>query len=284
MTSSRNEISDADLRRHFLRAVSMLERPECDRAFVNRVLMACVSRDPGNLIIVEKFLDNLSKMHAGQRRSKPGFRLRRAIKKAASANDWVALFHFAPEALAHDPWNVPTLLALADACEAVDYREVGLRYLYWALDAQSDNAEVNRRCGRWLAQLGRFDEALACWRQVERNTDDDVEAAQMIAQLTTGNEQAPEADAGEKEKLKISVKTVKEVNDQLRTTKGELKAEIKEISKEIWYQGEKGNYDRDSIQEDWQMKYSSQWRNARVSEILFIIYKNREEILRILKA
>ncbi len=217
MTSSRNEISDAELRKHFLRAVSMLERPECDRAFVNRVLMACVARDPGNLIIVEKFLDNLSKMYAGQRRSKPGFRLRRAIKKAASANDWVTLFHFAPKALAHDPWNVPTLLALADACEAVDYREVGLRYLHWALDAQSDNVEVNRRCGRWLAQLGRFDEALVCWRQVERNADDDVEAAQMIAQLTTGNEQGPEANLGEKEELKKAIEAQpEEVSNYLK--------------------------------------------------------------------
>jgi tetratricopeptide (TPR) repeat protein len=87
------------------------------------------------------------------------------------------------EILRTNPWDVPTLRALAKACAANHYNEVELRYLKNALDAKPKDAEVNRHCAESLARMGQFDQAIACWHRLEELTGN-AEAAEMISRLT----------------------------------------------------------------------------------------------------
>ena len=59
--------------------------------------------------------------------------------------------------------------------------------------------------------------------------------------------------------------------------------QIKEINREIWYQGEKGNQDKSQISEEWNQQYSLKWREGRKIELLFLINKNRDSIFDLLK-
>ena len=85
--------------------------------------------------------------------------------------------------LKKNPWDVPTLCAMADACAAYGYHEVELRYLKNALDANPKDPAVNRHCALSLARLGQFDQAIACWERVDEARRGDAEAQQMISEL-----------------------------------------------------------------------------------------------------
>ena len=46
---------------------------------------------------------------------------------------------------------------------------------------------------------------------------------------------------------------------------------IREINREIWYQGEKGERDSQKILELWEQKYAFQWREARMFETFVVL-------------
>jgi hypothetical protein len=60
--------------------------------------------------------------------------------------------------------------------------------------------------------------------------------------------------------------------------------QIREINNEIWYQGEKGYYDRSKIKEEWAFKYAHQWRDWRVKEILYVIERRASDVAAALAA
>jgi len=62
----------------------------------------------------------------------------------------------------------------------------------------------------------------------------------------------------------------------------EMADQIREINNEIWYRGEKGDFDRSKIKEEWAMKYAGAWRSWRVKEILFVCDKISDRLLGIL--
>ncbi len=62
----------------------------------------------------------------------------------------------------------------------------------------------------------------------------------------------------------------------------EMADQIREINNEIWYRGERGDFDRSKIQEEWAMKYAAVWRNFRTKEILYVLEQKWDEIERIL--
>ena len=66
---------------------------------------------------------------------------------------------------------------MAEACEALEYREAELRYLKMALEANPKDPEVNRHCAKSLQRTGLFDQAIVCWHRVEEALKDDVERA-----------------------------------------------------------------------------------------------------------
>jgi hypothetical protein len=59
----------------------------------------------------------------------------------------------------------------------------------------------------------------------------------------------------------------------------EMADQIKEINNEIWYRGEKGDFDRAKIKEEWAMKYAGAWRTWRVREIVYVCDRLAEQIL-----
>jgi hypothetical protein len=54
--------------------------------------------------------------------------------------------------------------------------------------------------------------------------------------------------------------------------------QIHEINNEIWYQGEKGDFNRQKIKEIWTVKHASTWRRWRVKQILYIIDRRSDEV------
>lgn len=62
----------------------------------------------------------------------------------------------------------------------------------------------------------------------------------------------------------------------------EMADQIKEINNEIWFRGERGDFDRAKIQEEWAVRFAGQWRSWRVKEILYVVDRMGPQILKLL--
>ena len=107
--------------------------------------------------------------------------------------------------------SISTLVAIAEACDTLNLDEAGLVYLKQALDVNPKDGEVNRICGRTLARLGQFDQAIACWHRVEQAKPGDPEAARAIGELAI--EKTISHGGYEGAESTTEVKTVKDVNN-----------------------------------------------------------------------
>ena len=185
--------SDAERRitvREGLRDESLFERamhalPK-DRDYAHELLAECVLHEPGNLRFVEAMLDNLTAWFRATRKKprSPGFRSNAALRKAIRSGNSGEVFRLGTARLLRHPWHVPTLHAIAKACERNHLNEVELRYLKQALDADPHDREVNRHCAASLARMGQYDQAIACWHRVEQDKPGDREAKEMILKLS----------------------------------------------------------------------------------------------------
>jgi len=54
--------------------------------------------------------------------------------------------------------------------------------------------------------------------------------------------------------------------------------QIREISNEIWYHGERGDFNRAKIQEEWTVKHAQTWRKWRVKQILYVIDRRAGDV------
>ena len=50
----------------------------------------------------------------------------------------------------------------------------------------------------------------------------------------------------------------------------ELSDQVKEMHNEIWYRGQKGDYDRSRIQAEWTALYAEEWRQWRITQYKFV--------------
>jgi tetratricopeptide (TPR) repeat protein len=175
------------LQQCFDHASKLATQEKFDRDYVAALLASCVQGDPGNLVYVDAFLDNLQKKYDN---NKKGAKLRgfgnkgAAVKKAASKADWKEVFKLGPEALKTNPWDVVVLRSLAEACEAYAFNEVELRWLKNALDANPKDVDVNRHCAESLARMGQYEQPIVCWHRIEETKKGSAEAAEMISRLT----------------------------------------------------------------------------------------------------
>jgi tetratricopeptide (TPR) repeat protein len=162
-----------------------MQQENCDHDYTHSILVECVLNDPGNLTYVETMLLNLQKKYRNNKRGAwlKSFGGRGALKKAATQQDWPAVFRLAPALLRKNPWDVAVLRSLADACAASGFADVELRYLKNALDANPKDAAVNRHCALSLARTGQYDQAIACWNRVDEIKRGDDEAQKMISEL-----------------------------------------------------------------------------------------------------
>jgi len=160
-----------------------------DHDYANQLLTQCVVEDPASDLYLKAFLDNLQRKYKNNKKgsSFAGVKIRghrSALAKAAEKGDWPAAFQAGCEALAVNPWDAPTLIALARACGELRIDECRLMYLRFALDIDPKDPTVNREAALALAQMGQFDQAIACWHRVEQAKPHDEEAQQAISRLS----------------------------------------------------------------------------------------------------
>jgi hypothetical protein len=54
--------------------------------------------------------------------------------------------------------------------------------------------------------------------------------------------------------------------------------QIREISNEIWYHGERGDFNRAKIQEEWTVKHAPTWRRWRIKQILYVVERRASDV------
>lgn len=174
------------LQRCFERAREVLRQEKPDHDYAHTMYSECVLKDPGNLEFVEAMLENLQRKYKNNKRgaSFKGFGGRSAFKKAVAAEDWDEVLQLGLELLRTNPWDVPALRAMADACRNHHHNEVELRYLKNALDVNRKDIDVNRHCAESLERMGQFDQAIACWHRIEELDKTNEEARRKISELT----------------------------------------------------------------------------------------------------
>lgn len=167
---------------HAMKLAAKGEKYDFD--YAHTMLAQCVKEDPANMVYVEAMLENLHKKYKNNKRGGGSTGSRGAFKKAVSKGEWEEVLKLGPDVLKANPWDVPTLRGIADACAAFGLHEVELRYLKNALDANPKNIEVNKHCAASLARIGQFDQAIACWNRIGEIRRKDPEVDEMISKLT----------------------------------------------------------------------------------------------------
>lgn len=160
-----------------------------DFDYATNMFEQCVKGDPGNPIYIGQFLNNLVKRYNDNKKG-AGFTsapklnlLKGSLKKSAYSKDWDTIIKTGLDVLKLNPWDVSTLTAMADACDQLKLDEAELVYLRQALNLDSKDAEVNRKCGRALARRGEFDQAISCWHRVLLAKPGDEEAQRAVGDL-----------------------------------------------------------------------------------------------------
>ncbi len=160
-----------------------------DHDYATELFTQCVAEDPGNVLFLQAFLGNLHKKYKDNKKgaSFAGLKVkshRSAMAKAAQQGLWQQAFTAGCGALALNPWDIQSLLAMAAACNELQVDEAQLSYLRRALDVDGKDPVVNRQAALALQRIGQFDQAIACWHRVEQAKPHDEEAQQAISHLS----------------------------------------------------------------------------------------------------
>jgi tetratricopeptide (TPR) repeat protein len=168
-----------------------------DFDYVTDLLAQCVSADPGNAFYVSAYLENLHKKFSGQKKAGTLGKIqeklarlqastpRNAAKKALVGEQWDEVIRQGIKALAVDPYDVATLIAMATAAKKSGDRDCEKAYLELALRGNPKDAACNRLYAMALADRGLINQAITFWHRVEEfSSDDDEEAKRNIAALT----------------------------------------------------------------------------------------------------
>lgn len=186
----------------------LMQQEKYDFDYAHSMFVECVLSDPGNSIYVEAFLQNLQRKYNNNRRGTFfQFGGKGALKKAIAQKDWLEVLKQGPHVLKKNPWHVPTLRAMAEACAAFGFHEAELRYLKNALAPRPMDPAVNKHCAQSLARIGQFDQAIACWQRVDEARRGDEEAQRMISDLQIAKTLGHGASANsEASRRQVSVK------------------------------------------------------------------------------
>ena len=157
--------------------------------YAHEMFTQCVLGAPDNLIYVQSFLGNLKRKYNNNKKGSKLAKLKGAgtrglIKKSSMQKDWAAVIKGGVEVLKLNPWDVSTLTAMANASSHLDHDEVELAYLKTALEADTNDPDVNRLCALALTEREEYDQAIACWHRVEKARSGNEEAAKAVADLS----------------------------------------------------------------------------------------------------
>ena len=174
------------LQQLFEKASSLMRQEEWD--YAAELLTHCAGGDPGNFAYLQSFLATLKTKYGDNKKGSKAAMIkgpgaRRAVSKAAAGEDWDGVIKAGLEMLKLNPWDVPTLEAMANATWSMGYDDVGLAYLKTALDGKPTDPHVNRICGHALRERKQYDQAVACWVRVQQACPGDEEANKEIAGL-----------------------------------------------------------------------------------------------------
>lgn len=162
----------------------LMKEIKYDHSYVHTLLSQAVAGDPNNLAYLDALLDNLHRQHKGKAKSAFGWGSPSNVRAALDKKQWVNALKAGLDNMLENPWDVPNLRAIAEACEALVLNDAELRFLKLALEAAPKNAEVAKHCAKSLTRIGIYDQAIACWHRVESINRIDEEAAKAISDIT----------------------------------------------------------------------------------------------------
>jgi tetratricopeptide (TPR) repeat protein len=191
--------SRQQLQQCYAQAMQLMQEPTYDFDQAHALLAECVVGDPGNALYVDAFLRNLGHTHGDNpaRLPEPAQAVPAEWTRAVADCDWAFALRAGPALLQHNPWDRHILQVLARACEARNWTAATARYLQNAVEASPRDVALNRQLANALVRVGRFDEAIACWRRVEETDPYDPEPPQMISRLTLEKARHIVHDAGD---------------------------------------------------------------------------------------
>jgi len=160
-----------------------------DYDYANQLYSQCVSEDPSSILYLQHFFANLQNKYGDNKKGAKlaGLKIkshRSALSKAAGKGKWEKALQAGCAALALNPWDTASLLAMAKAYDELHIDECQLFLLRWALAVDAKDIEVNRQAAFTLQRMGQFDQAIACWQRVAQANPQDDEARQTIARLS----------------------------------------------------------------------------------------------------
>ncbi len=163
-----------------------------NRDYAAEMFGLCVIGDPGNHVYVAAMLDNLQKKYNNKGKGSKlaafsGMGARATLKKAISKGEFDKGIRAGVELLKLNPWDISTLMQLAEASEGLGCTESQLLYLNLAQRSAPDpgDPDIARACAKALAKNGIFDQATACWDRVKKYHPNNDEAQRAIADLHT---------------------------------------------------------------------------------------------------
>ncbi len=175
------------LQKVFEHGLRCAEKDDFD--YATQLFTQCVVEDPGNTIYLQNFFSNMQKKY---KNNKSGAMLaslkikshRSALTRSTAKGNWTEALQAGCNALALNPWDIPTLLGMAQVCRELGLDEAQLFYLRRGLDTNPKDIATNRQAALTLQRMGQFDQAIACWHRVEQAKPHDEEALQAISRLS----------------------------------------------------------------------------------------------------
>jgi len=160
-----------------------------DHAYANELFSQCVAEDPSNIIYLQHFFANLQQKYDDNKKGAKfaGLKIkshRSSLARSAGKGKWEPALQSGCAALSLNPWDIPTLIAMAEACDELQIFECQLFYLRWAMEVDPKHIEANRHAAMTLERMGQFDQAIACWLRIDQAKPQDEEARQAIARLS----------------------------------------------------------------------------------------------------
>ncbi len=145
------------------------------------LLAECAAGEPGRVDFVDTWLTALAQSPTTEVEDRPAAFA--TLAQLSQEEHWDEVLQQGQLLLRDFPRRVSLLQTLATASASLGYFEAADCYLATALQFAAEQPELLRQRAKLLAQLRRYDEALATWMQLERVSPEDTGAAGAIASL-----------------------------------------------------------------------------------------------------
>ena len=152
--------------------------------YANTMFTQCVLGDPGNVVYFKTFLANLKKKYGAKKKKGmlsvfSGSNIKKSVARKPDQ-----ILKAGVEALAANPWDADTLLAMGGICEEQGHHDVAIEYYRAAVEAEPMSYEVNHICCKALREIAAFDEAMGCALRMLKAKPGDQVAAKLQKDIT----------------------------------------------------------------------------------------------------